>query len=294
MDLLTPHLNEHNVAAGTVLFREGDLPKHTYFTQRGSVSLTSASGAAPVEVHGTWILGGVESAVDMPRFRTATVLTPTRILTVPASVWHELFEDSFEISRSVFFRTLHALGALYSRLSDHALEFPASGFGCEVPDQELDAVERLLVFASTGRFALAGTQTLTDLAQNADEVVFAAGAELFRSAAPRGHVVLSGELVARRNGFQGEVRVGPGAFVLPLGVTGPGSDWTVRAEVPSRTLAISLESLLDEMEEHPDLVRSMLRSMWEEREWLLRQIPAPSGIVSVSAALTPSLSSWFG
>jgi hypothetical protein len=201
------------------------------------------------------------------------------LLTVPAPVWHDLFEDSFEIARSVFFATLHALGALYSRLGDQVLELPTPGFGIPIPDEELDLVERLLILSSTSRFSVAGTQTLTNLAQSVEEVVFASGAELFRRKSPRGHVVLQGELVARRNGFLGKVRVRPGSFILPLGVTGPGNDWTVQSRGTTRTLAVSLESLLDEMEQHSDLARSVLRSMWEEREWLLAQLPATAGVV---------------
>ena len=273
MDRIAPHLDERDAPAGTVLFREGDLPNHVFFMQNGRLSLTR-EGAHPLEMRGKWLIGGIECAVEMPRTRTATVVESTHFVTVPASVWHEIFEDSFETTRTAFFGTSRGISALYDRLKEEPLVLPRQEISFDLPRGPLDLVERLLVLSGSRMFCRAGMQTLTDLAEDAEESWFDPDTGLTSNVDPRGHLVLEGEILAQHPTRGTTLRILPGASTS-AGV----ANWRLITKGRTRTLSFSPERLVDEMEEHSDLVRSVLWAIWEDREWALTHVPPTDGVI---------------
>ncbi len=275
MDRIAPHLDERDAPAGTVLFREGELPTHVFFMQNGHISLTR-EGASPLEMRGKWLIGGIECAVEMPRTRTATVLDATHFVTVPASVWHDLFEDSFETTRTAFFGTSRGISALYNRLPEEPLILPRQELSFDLPRGPLDLVERLLVLSGSRLFSRAGMQTLTDLAEDAEENWFDPDTGLTSNVDPRGHLILEGEIMAQHPTRGTTISFLPGA-ATSVGV----ANWHLSTRGRTRTLSFSPEKLVDEMEEHTDLVRSVLWAIWEEREWALTHVPPTDGVIAL-------------
>jgi CRP-like cAMP-binding protein len=275
VDRVAPKLDEVFAPKGTVLFRAGDAPQFVYFMESGAVSMERA-GAGPVHMTGKWVVGALECGVDLVRQRTAIVLEDTRFVTAPASTWYELIEDSFEMARTAYFGTLAGLTGLYGRLTEEALEVPETPLPISLPPTDLDLVERLLVLSGRPLLTGAGMQTLTDVAASAEERRLTDASELVGSAAdPRIHLLLSGTVVAKRVGRKAQVTVRAGSFI-PSAVT-RSRDFELTSSGPLRTLAFRPEDVLDEMEEHPDLVRAMLAALWLEREWVLERLVTPEG-----------------
>jgi hypothetical protein len=169
---------------------------------------------------------------------------------------------------------------LFSSLTEEQLDYPGKVLPFDLPRGPLDLVERLLVLSNTGLLATAGMQTLTDLAHTAEEKRLGHVDDLRAEGRDeRSHLLLEGTVVARRTGRSATVTVRPGSFVpRPLARS---KDWDLECMSTGssglRTLAFRPEDLLDEMEEHTDLVRALLGALWNEREWLLSNRLAPDG-----------------
>lgn len=275
VDRISPKLDELFVPKGTVLFRRGEAPQFVYFMENGAVSM-EREGVVPLHMVGKWVVGALECGIDLPRRRDAVVLQDTRFVTAPGSVWYELMEDSFEMVRTAFLGTSAGLNGLYARLTDETLDYPETPLPIDLPRGDLDLVERLLVISRTHALANAGMQTLTNMAAGAEERRHASATALYDTKDTRGQLLLDGTIVARRNGREATVTVRPGSFV-PGALLRPRGDFTILDEGPVRTLSFRPEDILDEMEEHPDLVRAVLGALWIEREWLLENMRAPSG-----------------
>ena len=279
VDRIAPKLDETFAPKGTVLYREGDAPRFVYFMEQGEV-LLSREGAPPIHMIGKWVVGALECGVDLPRTRTATTAVDTRFVTAPGALWHELMEDSFEMVRTAFLGTSRGVEGLYSSLTEERLDYPGNGLPIDLPRGPLDLVERLLVLSNSGLLATAGMQTLTDLAHEAEEKRLDHVDELRAEGRDeRIHLLLEGTVVARRTGRSATVTVRPGSFVP--GQLARSKDWDLESlgsgSSGLRTLAFRPEDLLDEMEEHTDLVRALLGAMWNEREWILSNRLAPDG-----------------
>ncbi len=276
VDRVAPRLDEIVVPKGTVLFREGDAPAFVYFMEQGEIML-SRDGVTPIHMVGKWVIGALESGIDHPRTRTATALTDIRFVTAPASTWYDLLEDSFELVRTAFLGTSRGLTAIYANLTEEKLDYPVSCMCIDLPRGRLDLVERLLVLSSSALLEAAGMQTMTDLAESAEERRFPDASGLTAEGADeRVHLLLEGTVTARRIGRAASVTVRAGSFI-PSAISRARKQWALESDGPLRTLALRPEGLLDEMEEHPDLVRSILGALWHEREWLVSSMLAPDG-----------------
>lgn len=276
IDRLAPTLDERIVPAGTILYREGDMPDFVYFMEQGEIELQRGTHK-PVVMQGKWVVGALESAIELTRLRTAIVLSDdTRLVSVPASVWRNMFEGDFAMVRQAFLGTSHALQQLYSRLTTEQLVLTQKVGDIEaLPQQPLDLVERLLAISVSQFTHQAGMQALTVLAESAEEVVWGSASEMQPDLEDlRAQLILSGTVVARRKGRVATVTVGPGLFI-PAGILNNPEDWELESTGPIRSLSFRPEIMMDELEEHPDLVRSVLTTQWEERENLLQALRIP-------------------
>ena len=104
-------------------------------------------------------------------------------------------------------------------------------------------------------------QPLSDLASVSEEAAFAAGAVVFAAGSRRDriHLVVSGEIEARRDRSAVTWRGGPGQIVCDVAsFSEPEHGWEARAATSARTLSFRYEDWLDLMEEHFEMVRSTL------------------------------------
>jgi CRP-like cAMP-binding protein len=274
-------LDERRVEAGSVLFRQGDAPDYFYFVDNGKISMTR-EGAKPYHLHGKWVLGLLEASIEMPRIRTATVTETTTLVTAPAQVWRELFEEDFGFSRASFVAANRTQVALYKRITNERMttaDFEPPTL--DLPKGRLDMIERLLVLSDSRAGNGVGMQALTSIAEVMEERVYDSALDVAKDIGDgiRVHLLLDGEFTAQRVGFSGVLTVVPGTFV-PFPLLNMPEDWLLHDSGPVRTLSLPPEVMLDEFEEHPDLVRAVLGDFWRERDAILTLLDGPeSGII---------------
>jgi CRP-like cAMP-binding protein len=272
-------LEEISIEEGQVLFSAGDSPEFIYFMQNGHVRMTG-EGRPPLTFEGRWVLGSFDVLQDRPHLRTATALASFRVQRLAADAWLELIEDSFEVARSMLENASRTLAELEDKVGPEIVnETAAAPPFLPLPEGPLNTVERLALFAEIPALRGAGIQTLADLAVLANEVTFERDDVVWRRGDPpdRAYVVFDGELEASRESPNVVRRFGPGALVLGTSSLGGISPvWEARAITRSRALSFRLDESVDLMEEHFDMVRSVLSSLAMEREELLDRIARPS------------------
>jgi CRP-like cAMP-binding protein len=272
-------LEERVVNEGDLLFKAGDPPAYIYFMREGRVRFT-LEGGAPITFVGRWVFGGMEVATDRPRRRTATALASFRIHLLPADAWLELVEDSFEIARSMMANLARTLLRLEEAFGTDATDEVEVMPLLPRHDGALSLVERLTLLADVPALRGAGIQTLADLAALTEEVVFEPGdVVMVRGETPRrGYVVFDGEVEGFRSSPDIVRRFGPGTLVL--GATALAEipmPWGARARTRVRALSFRLEDSIDLMEEHFDMVRSLLAELSTDRELLVDKVAAKAG-----------------
>jgi CRP-like cAMP-binding protein len=281
IERMASFLEEQALEEGQVLFRAGDPPEFIYLMRDGRIRMT-LEGGAPLTFQGRWALGGFEVLTDHAYRRTATALGSFRIQRLPADAWLELLEDSFEMARGMLENAARTLTRLEERFgADPTGDAPPTPPPpLPMPDGPLNVVERLALFADIPALRGAGIQTLADLAGLAEEATFERDEVVVAPAETpdRAYVVIDGQLEASRKGPEIVRRFGPGTLVLgSASIAGPPPGWETRARSPARALSFRLEDSADLMEEHFDMVRSVLASLGMERERLLDKMAARSG-----------------
>jgi CRP-like cAMP-binding protein len=272
-------LEEQELEAGETLFSAGDPPGCLYFMRDGRIQLTR-DGEPPLTFEGRWVLGGFDVLMDQPYRRTATALAHFRIQRLPADVWLELLEDSFEIALGLIANAARTLARLEDRLGMPAPRDAAVMPLMSLPLGPLNLVERLTVLTDIPTLRGAGVQALADLAAVAGEVVFEQGDLVVERDTPpeRAYVVFDGQVEVSRFAPDTIETYGPGTLVFgaaALGIRSPVAE--ARATARTRALALGVEEVFDLMEEHFDLVRSALASLAADRERLLDKAAASSG-----------------
>jgi CRP-like cAMP-binding protein len=272
-------LEEQELEAGDRLFSAGDAPAYIYFMRDGRLRMTR-NDEAPLTFEGRWALGGFDVLMDQPYRRTATALAHFRVQRLPSDAWLELLEDSFEIALSMLGNAGRTLARLEERLGTAAPRDAAVLPLMSLPEGPLNLVERLTVLTDIPTLRGAGIQTLADLAVLANEVAFERGEVLVARGSPQelAYVVFDGQVEVSRSAPDVVERYGPGTLVFgAVGLGFHSSTGEARAKGRTRTLAIRVEDVVDVMEEHFDLVRSVLASVAAERERLLDESAARSG-----------------
>jgi CRP-like cAMP-binding protein len=272
-------LEDQALEEGHVLFKAGDPPEFLYLMRDGRIRMT-LEGGAPLTFQGRWALGGFEVLTDHAYRRTATALASFRIQRLPADAWLELLEDSFEMARSMLENAARTLTHLEEILGNDGTGDVVAPAPPPLPEGVLTIVERVAVFADIAALRGAGIQTLADLAALADEATFERDEVLVAGGETpdRAYVVVDGQVEATRRSPDIVRRFGPGTLVLGApSIAGLAAGWETRAKSRARALSFRLEDCVDLMEEHFDMVRSVLASLGMERERLLDTIAARSG-----------------
>jgi CRP/FNR family transcriptional regulator, cyclic AMP receptor protein len=257
--------------AGEVVFEAGTPAEHYYFVVEGEVEMVRPGGA-PWTVTGPGLVGVIDVALARPHVRKAVAKTDARILRLPAPIWFDALEDSFDLARSVIASMASAVLGLRMRPP------PAGGFDPPVattaPAIVHSVVDRILFLREVPIFRRASTQALTSLAEATEVVTLAAGAQLFAADEGQGrlYVLLSGEIevVHAMGPVTGRFRAGS-LVGGPAALVDHHGGFSARATEPSSVLAIGFDDYFDVMEEHFSLGRSAMTFMATEVDLLLER-----------------------
>jgi len=258
--LLTPR----DVPEDTVLFRQGEPPDEFFFVVEGRV-LMEADGLPPWSFGERSLVGMVDMTAWRPHRRSCRTTEPTRLLVGRSAAWLDLLDDDPVMGEDAIHNFAQRVHDLTTELG-HQLEPEPIGadLGLVSP---LAIHEKALVLRDTPLLLRASTQSIASLAQVAEEISLAPGAELF---AP-GHderalyAVASGIILLR----SGErlTRVGPQRFLAPdAALSGHLGEYSARAETSAIILRIREEEYYDQSDEHPDLTRAAMAYLATEQE----------------------------
>lgn len=264
--------------AGSTVYRQGESASRIFFVVAGEIELTT-EGQPSWILGPRSILGSLDVIRDVPYGRTATAVTDLHLLALPAEDWMEVLEDDFEFARMAIAGIARGLVELAKELDGAGLEAPVvrdeqddappSSVLADVEAHGLDLVGRLLVLRSVRAFGGAGIQGLTSLAEAGREVTLAADERLFAAGEVRRGIwiVARGLVDVRTGGPDGRVvaSFGPGALVCGAAAFAPSHGFEARAAAPSVVLHIGEEDLLDRMEVHFEVTRSVLAFLASER-----------------------------
>jgi CRP-like cAMP-binding protein len=91
-------MTEERHGAGVRLWKAGDRAEHTYFVVKGMLSLTWDEGRSVQEVGPGYVLGGMESLVEAPRWNDLATEEPAVVLRGARDSLIDLFEDDYELA----------------------------------------------------------------------------------------------------------------------------------------------------------------------------------------------------
>jgi CRP-like cAMP-binding protein len=256
---------------GSVIYRRGEPADRVYILTDGRVELTAPSASAWRFGAGAG-LGILDAVLVRPYARTATALSDVRCLEVKADDYFDFLQDNIELGESLVTTFAMALHKAVLALPEPEMLLRSSGKPLLAEDERgLSMVERLLLVRRMRPFQRASVQSLVSLAQHAREVRVHTGDVLFKEG-DRSDVVwmvARGAVEIRRRNPSVRAARGAGDLVEHYAALCTGErQFTATATADSVLLQIDREELLDRMEEHFDLVRSILAFLAGEREKL--------------------------
>jgi CRP-like cAMP-binding protein len=259
---LSDVLDEREVDAGHVLYREGEVADRVFFMNSGRVRM-SREGMAPYVYSGRWIIGGIDILNRRTRRRTATALEHTSLLSVRSDEWFDTIEETLEVSRDVIMMQLAGTARYLARLAPEPFEKarPSS----PPPAHPLSLFERLVTFFDGPILRLAGVQTLSILADACEEARLRRGEILLEPQTPRDHVFVVAHGAIETTHIDPVMRGTFGRSSFVGGAFATATGWSARATEPSVVLALPIEEWLDAMS-YFDLFRCVMAWAGRERE----------------------------
>jgi CRP-like cAMP-binding protein len=305
---------------GEVLYAQGAPARQLFVIADGEVEL---DGPSPQRFGRGAAVGILDIALDRSHARTATAVTPVRTLALDARDYFEFLEDHPDLTLALVAQLARDLHAQHMALPfpERVLGPPRAAL-LAAGTRADTLVERLPIIRHLRPFLRASVQAQVNLADDASERTLAPGDVLFRAGEPadvvwmvaRGTLALEPpdvappERVAKGTapvpavtgpveGLPVELR--PGAARVHRLLSGPGDlaehnasfaggarRFTATALSETVVLGIDREALHDRMEEHFDLVRSVLAFLAGEQDRLgharTLQVP-PAGDATVVA-----------
>jgi hypothetical protein len=195
--------------------------------------------------------------------------------------WVEMLEDSSQLARSAVVNASRAVTLLEERVPTWQQRTQPDGTSLLsiAPSRAMTLVERLALLLDVQVLRFAGVQALADLAAVSEEVSFAAGEIVVERGVEHERMIriVEGEALAEREGPPVVRHQGPGDLVCGTAILGRAAGaWQARAVTPTRGISFPIEALFDLMEEHFDLVRSILAALGARREQLLERMATES------------------
>lgn len=239
---------------GSALCTEGELPSEVLFTMEGRVALMRDDETLHVlEPPAAIGIFGVLADDEVPY--SAHALDEVVALSIDAETFVETLEDNFnsglEIARAI---------ALSLLPLQNTLEVPAAPMPVQTlreRERELDLVERMLLvrrFEPFGRSALSG---LTEIAQQFRERWLEPGQPLVRRGeyADRLYLLVEGSL-RDEHGHEVHAPASPPFNLETIAGAARVASWEATGRV--RLLELGWETLVDVMEDHGELLRTVI------------------------------------
>jgi CRP-like cAMP-binding protein len=279
IDRITSILEECYFRAGQKVFSAGEPLESVYFMQDGQILFTRDGGPSWT-LKGRWVIGALEVLSDRPASHTATAVEDFYGMRVSAAAWVEMLEDSSQLARSAVVNASRAVTLLEERVPTWQ-RMPPDGTSLVsiAPSRAMTLVERLALLLDVRMLRFAGVQALADLAAVSAEVFFATGEVVVERGVDHERVIriVEGEALAQREGPSVVRHQGPGDLVCGIAILGRvAGAWEARAVAPTRGISFPIETVFDLMEEHFDLVRSILSALGARREQLLERMATES------------------
>jgi CRP-like cAMP-binding protein len=266
-------LEDLDLAAGELAFREGDPPDHFLFLTEGRVALEN-SDMQSTEFSGFSVVGVIDAILERPRRRACRALEASKALVIRSADWFDLLEDNAEIARAAiknFATQLHSLWEqLAPRLPRHSEPPPG------IVPSALETYDKILALRQASFLRKAGMQAIASLAAIAETEVLQAGESLFEVGNNgEDFFVVAAGLIELSHGSglhfthdAGDVVGGPAAFCNAL------PSYAATAAAPAIVLRIPQQEFYDQAEEHGRLLRGTLAFLASELEAL--QAASPS------------------
>lgn len=270
-------------AKGTTLYRKGEAPEDIYFVVSGVVHLMGEVNEDPWVMDSRSVIGIIDASLERPRTRDAVAITDVHVLRLAADDYLEMLEDNFEQQRAVLENVSKMVRTAMPELG------PSGGFSEPNEDayksgndvRPLNPVERMLALRSVPAFSHANIQTLALLLEKIDDLRYPQGDLALRPGGIKGSLLLVARGVVEwtRTNPPLAAKFGPRSIVGGIGTYEEDTTGTrLRALTPALLMRLSHDDLLDMMEDHFDLTRSILRHCTLERERLsiLKSTKRPS------------------
>jgi len=286
---LAESMTDEEFATGAVVYRAGEPARDYLFIASGEIVVKMPDGGI-LTLGERNVAGGAEVTAGWAHPQTATAVTKAHVVRLPRDALFDVIEDHFLVAQIMLrnsSRGAQEVRRLLARASRYpemrALDLVTSG----KVGQTL--VDRILSLRSCPSFKTAPMQAITKLAELSKELSFEAGSLVTDENAPPTaiYVVMTGGLEATHREIPAlTARFTAGELVfLDAVVAGTMLEHDVRAVVPSVVLSFDLDDLLDVMEEHLEVFRSVLMGMATEYEQLLKQ--------SLIGGVMPDGGGWF-
>ncbi|MEJ7602059.1 MAG: cyclic nucleotide-binding domain-containing protein [Kofleriaceae bacterium] len=248
--------------AGQVLYTKGAPASQVVQVISGQVELRASTSTAWTISAG--IAGLIDVLLGRPYARTAVTTTASRILELDAIDYLEYLEDNFDVTHRILARASSELGTQLVALTDVTSAFsfePDGAPSSRFANVELSLLERIILLTHMPVFANVSMQALATLGQRAVEVRFAAG-EMIAPAGQRSGVVsvlVQGAVDLALPGGRVARRTGPALLAHVEELADTPRITSAVAATPVIALQVDREEMLDQVEDHFDLARALLR-----------------------------------
>jgi CRP-like cAMP-binding protein len=255
------HAKEQFFRKGTEIFKSGEPLESFHIVVEGQVRARGGE-------HGDSLVGpgkalGILSLLSRSEEGLEAVAeTDAVTLEIDADDMYDVLEDHFSIFLTELQNVSRVILNERKDIPDGTYLAPAEGI-LEVPDRQLDLVERLLLVRRAG-FDRTNIDALIQVVRMMTEIGIRAGTKLWKPGEPSGHsyIIVSGTIRCIIEEGERHFRAGPG---YPVGniesLAGEPRWYEAVAETNVVALQAEAESLLDVLEDHSELARDFLAAM---------------------------------
>jgi CRP-like cAMP-binding protein len=278
---LAESMTDEDFHAGATVYRAGEPAREFLFIASGEIVVKMPDGAV-LTLGERNVAGGTEVTAGRAYTQSATATTRTHVVRLPRDALFDVVEDYFLVAQIMLKNASKGAQEIRRALAGASRYPEMRALDMARSDtSKLNLVDRILSLRACTVFKVAPMQAITKLAELSSERSLEADEPVpNESSAPTTvHVVMAGALEAKHREIPSlAARFTPGEVVfLDAVLAGTMTEYDVRAIVSSVVLTFDLDDLFDVMEEHVEVIRSVLIGMGTEYEQLLGHSLAGGG-----------------
>jgi CRP-like cAMP-binding protein len=176
--LIASICRERFFAAGEVMHQEGAPVSAFHMVVDGDVQMYR-NGRPQRVMHGRSTVGALASLARDPNGAQAVALTDVVALEVNREDMDEVFEDNFGVLQNVLVGLAHGVREFQIKAGGGAAMDHNHRMGRVDLSRSFTLVDKMLILKSATNFALVSLEALSQMARDADEVRFKAGARIW-------------------------------------------------------------------------------------------------------------------